>query len=189
MFLTGELPVSYYVSRILPPFHPFQNGCPFRHVPILLLISSVPNSRMGPPSPLSSRAASGSRAGSASYGWRRVGRRRNPGTSALFRFDRSEPTELRLRRLRRHHPKQRRDTAPTKTAIRHLLQAGPRGHEATSSGSFTFPARRSAGPSKSASKYSREPSSCPSGYPRSSPCRDDRQLPCGTKWRSYACGP
>ena len=71
--------------------------------PILLLISSVPNSRMGPPSPrfpAGAACASGSRAGSAGVtagGGSDGAATRAP--SALFLFDRSEPTELRLRSI------------------------------------------------------------------------------------------
>lgn len=68
--------------------------------PILLLISSVPNSRMGPPSPrfpAGAACASGSRAGSAGVtAGGGVGRRRNPGTLRLVpvRQKRTDGTPL-----------------------------------------------------------------------------------------------
>lgn len=93
----GELPVSH-VSRILPLL--FQNGGPFRHLPYLAPHLQRPEQPYGAAlSPLSSRGRLRlrfPRGLGRGYGWRRVGRRRNPGTLRLVpvRQKRTDGTPL-----------------------------------------------------------------------------------------------
>lgn len=95
--LPGELPVSH-VSRILPLL--FQNGGPFRHLPYLAPHLQRPEQPYGAAlSPLSSRGRLRlrfPRGLGRGYGWRRVGRRRNPGTLRLVpvRQKRTDGTPL-----------------------------------------------------------------------------------------------